>query len=200
MGRQNVCWQVTETSHKEVKRKGSRTNRNPVDALDKSDNLAYRYVYVCIRLYPSDLVAGEQGPTATRARHQGSQVKKYHPILIPTIFCPLYAIRRARRRERRKGAWPPGCAAACRRARNPLPPVAESCIYESILFHCAGLRLLHPAAAHYRGTRDAFIPSIDDCWTGLVNLLFKVRVSTSILGQHSIEILRRGIILIPVVY
>ena len=62
--------QVTETSHKGVKRKGSRSNRNPktagmsimktqlresacyrmADALDATGNFAYRYVYVCIRL------------------------------------------------------------------------------------------------------------------------------------------------------
>jgi hypothetical protein len=69
MGRsQNVCCQVTETSHKEVKKKGSRTNRNPAtsgmsimnaqmrtlacqrmaDALEESGNFAYLYVYVCI--------------------------------------------------------------------------------------------------------------------------------------------------------
>jgi hypothetical protein len=69
MGRsQNVCCQVTETSHKEVKKKGSRTNRNPAtsgmsimkaqlrtsacqrmaDALDESGNFAYLYVYVHI--------------------------------------------------------------------------------------------------------------------------------------------------------
>jgi hypothetical protein len=71
MGRsQNVSCQVTETSHKGVKRKGSRSNRNPktagmsimktqlresacyrmADALDETGNFAYRYVYVCIRL------------------------------------------------------------------------------------------------------------------------------------------------------
>ncbi len=69
MGRiQNVSCQVTETSHKEVKKKGSRTNRNPAtsglsimkaqlrtsvcqrmaDALDESGNFAYLYLYVCI--------------------------------------------------------------------------------------------------------------------------------------------------------
>ena len=69
MGRsQNVNCQVTETSHKGVKRKGSRSNRNPktagmsimktqlresacyrmADALDETGNFAYLYVYVCI--------------------------------------------------------------------------------------------------------------------------------------------------------
>ena len=69
MGRsQNVSCQVTETSHKGVKRKGSRSNRNPktagmsimktqlresacyrmADALDKTGNFAYLHVYVCI--------------------------------------------------------------------------------------------------------------------------------------------------------
>ena len=71
MGRsQIVSWQVTETSHKGVKRKGSRSNRNPktagmsimktqlresacyrmADALDKTGNFAYLYVYVCIMI------------------------------------------------------------------------------------------------------------------------------------------------------
>jgi hypothetical protein len=79
MGRsQNVSCQVTETRHKGVKRKGSRTNRNPgtsglsimktemkeaacqrmpvADALDEAGNFEFKYVsYVCICiLYVSD--------------------------------------------------------------------------------------------------------------------------------------------------
>ena len=35
-----------------------------------------------------------------------------------------------------------------------------------------------PPLPHYRGTRAAFSPSIDDCWYGRVNLIFKMRVRT----------------------
>ena len=35
-----------------------------------------------------------------------------------------------------------------------------------------------PPPPHYRGTRAAFSPSIDDCWYGRVNLIFKMRVLT----------------------
>ena len=65
-----VSCQVTERSHKGVKRKGSRSNRNPktagmsimktqlresacyrmADALDETGNFAYLYVYVCIMI------------------------------------------------------------------------------------------------------------------------------------------------------
>jgi hypothetical protein len=72
MGRsQNVCCQVTETRHKGVKRKGSRTNRNPgtsgmsimktelkeaacqrmADALDETGLSEFKFVSVCICLY-----------------------------------------------------------------------------------------------------------------------------------------------------
>ena len=72
MGRsQNVTCQVTETRHKGVKRKGSRTNRNPgtsglsimkselresacqrmADVLDASGDFVYLYVYICICMY-----------------------------------------------------------------------------------------------------------------------------------------------------
>ncbi len=72
MGRsQNVCCQVTETGHKGVKRKGSRTNRNPgtsgmsimktelkeaacqrmADALDETGLSEFKFVSVCICQY-----------------------------------------------------------------------------------------------------------------------------------------------------
>ena len=35
-----------------------------------------------------------------------------------------------------------------------------------------------PPPPHYRGTRAAFSPSIDACWYGRVNLIFKMRVLT----------------------
>jgi hypothetical protein len=35
-----------------------------------------------------------------------------------------------------------------------------------------------PPPPHYQGTRTAFSPSIDDCWYGRVNLIFKMRVRT----------------------
>jgi hypothetical protein len=35
-----------------------------------------------------------------------------------------------------------------------------------------------PPPPHHRGTRFAFSPSIDACWYGRVNLIFKIRVRT----------------------
>ena len=35
-----------------------------------------------------------------------------------------------------------------------------------------------PPPPHYQGTRAAFSPSIDACWYGRVNLIFKMRVLT----------------------
>ena len=35
-----------------------------------------------------------------------------------------------------------------------------------------------PPPPHYGGTRGAFNPSIDSCWYGRVNLIFKMRVRT----------------------
>ena len=35
-----------------------------------------------------------------------------------------------------------------------------------------------PPPPHHRGTRSAFSPSIDACWYGRVNLIFKIRVRT----------------------
>ena len=35
-----------------------------------------------------------------------------------------------------------------------------------------------PPPPHHSGTRSAFSPSIDSCWYGRVNLIFKIRVRT----------------------
>ena len=35
-----------------------------------------------------------------------------------------------------------------------------------------------PPPPHHRGTRSAFSPSIDACWYGRVNLIFKIRDRT----------------------
>jgi hypothetical protein len=35
-----------------------------------------------------------------------------------------------------------------------------------------------PPPQHHRGTRSAFSPSIDACWYGRVDLIFKIRVRT----------------------
>ena len=35
-----------------------------------------------------------------------------------------------------------------------------------------------PPPPHHRGTRSAFSPSIDSCWYGRVNLIFKMRIRT----------------------
>ncbi len=35
-----------------------------------------------------------------------------------------------------------------------------------------------PPPPHHRGTHSAFSPSIDACWYGRVNLIFKIRVRT----------------------
>ncbi len=41
-----------------------------------------------------------------------------------------------------------------------------------------GLRLFIPPPQHYGGTPSAFSPSINECWYGRVNLIFKMLVLT----------------------
>ena len=98
MGRsQNVSCQVTETSHKGVKRKGSRSNRNPktagmsimktqlresacyrmADALDKTGNFAYLHVYVCIVI-----VCICMSCTCSQYWYVSVCIRMYHCILV----------------------------------------------------------------------------------------------------------------------
>ena len=46
------------------------------------------------------------------------------------------------------------------------------------LHSCQDFVFFIPPPPHYHGTRTAFSPSIDDCWYGRVNLIFKMRVRT----------------------
>jgi hypothetical protein len=92
-----VSCQVTETSHKGVKRKGSRSNRNPktagmsimktqlresacyrmADALDKTGNFAYLHVYACIVI-----VCICMSCTCSQYWYVSVCIRMYHCILV----------------------------------------------------------------------------------------------------------------------
>ena len=59
-----------------------------------------------------------------------------------------------------------------------------SCMYSivsNLVTDIGGCRTLYSSVhppPHYQGTRSTFSPSIDECWYGRVNLIFKMRVRT----------------------
>jgi hypothetical protein len=57
-------------------------------------------------------------------------------------------------------------------------PYVSVCMYLYVISLRQDFVFFIPPPPHYRGTRAAFSPSVDDCWYGRVNLIFKMRVRT----------------------